>query len=266
MSTANRTPPYPLIDVFDSGPNWIHGTDDNPILDLAKQTNTLLHDWDERMALFDRHGHLLPFEDAQDISESFWTIIGEAFKFSNDNSATIPVEQSLWDYIKSKADDIFTDLPFNEANEKRANLLRMSEMWGAFIGGSVHTQSLKFFWLEECIEGSNPFCAETYQKILNRIAEPALSAKVIQYGRSVVQIATQDSSGVPQVQIKTADGGVEYFDEVVVTAPLGWLKKNRDAFQPSLSGCFLKAVDSIGYGSLDKVGQNSSSRCCYAPT
>lgn len=47
------------------------------------------------------------------------------------------------------------------------------------------------------------------------------------------------------------------FDEVVVTAPLGWLKKNKSAFAPSLPQRLLSAIHSIGYGCLEKVDLTS---------
>ena len=242
-----------LISYPNSGPNWIHGTDDNPILDLAKQTDTKLHDWEERMAVFSPHGDLLPFQEAKEISESFWSIITDAFKYSNDHSATIPASRSLWDFIYEKAEEQFQDLPKDEAARKKETLIRMSEMWGAFIGGTVRKQSLKFFWLEECIEGENPFCAETYYKILHRIAEPATKANIVRYNRTVNSIACTGPEEAPQVSVETADGQSYLFDEVVMTAPLGWLKTNTSAFQPALPARLLKAIDSIGYGNLDKV-------------
>jgi hypothetical protein len=45
------------------------------------------------------------------------------------------------------------------------------------------------------------------------------------------------------------------FDEVVMTNPLGWLKRNKEVFQPSLPVRFSEAIDAIGYGSLEKVCQ-----------
>jgi hypothetical protein len=54
-----------------------------------------------------------------------------------------------------------------------------------------------------------------------------------------------------KVQVR---GGQEFeFDEVVVTAPLGWLKRNKLAFQPPLPGKLSEAIDSISYGCLEKV-------------
>jgi monoamine oxidase len=58
-------------------------------------------------------------------------------------------------------------------------------------------------------------------------------------------------SGV--ISISTDNGRSLEFDEVVVTAPLGWLKKNKHVFEPPLPQRLSTAIDSIGYGSLEKV-------------
>ncbi|KAK5150390.1 hypothetical protein LTR16_012680, partial [Cryomyces antarcticus] len=66
----------------------------------------------------------------------------------------------------------------------------MAEMWGAFVGTSIQRQSLKFFWLEECIEGENLFVAETYEKILAKVAQPAIEGAQIEYERKVSKITS----------------------------------------------------------------------------
>lgn len=43
-------------------------------------------------------------------------------------------------------------------DQKRKLCLQLSDMWGAFVGGNVKRQSLKFFWLEECLEGGMLSC------------------------------------------------------------------------------------------------------------
>jgi monoamine oxidase len=55
------------------------------------------------------------------------------------------------------------------------------------------------------------------------------------------------------VTITSEDGSAFEFDEVVITSPLGWLKVNKPAFHPPLSARLSEAIDSIGYGSLEKV-------------
>ncbi|KAI9709302.1 MAG: hypothetical protein M1820_003422 [Bogoriella megaspora] len=205
------------------------------------------------MAMFDYKGRLLPFDESKEVSETFWSIVMEAFKYSHDHTASIPAHESLWSFFKKKVEDQFLDSPQEEARRKRQNLLKMSEMWGAFIGGTIQTQSLKFFWLEECIEGENPFCAETYHKILNYIAEPAIKRDIVRYSHKVVQITTSESLDAPKISVRIADGKSHDFDEVVVTTPLGWLKQNTSMFKPELPPRIVKAIASIGYGNLDKV-------------
>jgi hypothetical protein len=39
----------------------------------------------------------------------------------------------------------------NEDDQKL--ILQMGEVWGAFIGDPWDKQSLKYFWLEECLDG-----------------------------------------------------------------------------------------------------------------
>lgn len=56
-----------------------------------------------------------------------------------------------------------------------------------------------------------------------------------------------------KVKVMTEDEQTLSFDQVVVTAPLGWLKRNNAAFEPALPARLTKAIDSIGYGCLEKV-------------
>lgn len=53
--------------------------------------------------------------------------------------------------------------------------------------------------------------------------------------------------------VATTAGRTFEFDEVVVTAPLGWLKRHLDAFDPPLPGEIVDAIGNISYGCLEKV-------------
>lgn len=136
----------------DVGPNWIHGTDDNPILDLAKQTGTAVGSWDMTSYVFNKHGDLFPVEEGEKYADVMWSIIQDAFKYSNKLGADIDADESLLDFFKEKVVEKF---PQTEPGyeRKREIVLQMSEQWGAFVGSPVARQSLKFFWLEECIDG-----------------------------------------------------------------------------------------------------------------
>ena len=143
-----------------------------------------------------------------------------------------------------------------ETQRNRDTILRMAEMWGAFVGSPIQTQSLKFFWLEECIDGENLFVAETYSKVLNKIAEPALQGAKVRFHTKVQGINSVGDEKAPGPTVETSTGEHVTFDEVVMTTPLGWLKHNKHSFKPELTGRLKQAIDSIGYGHLDKVSSH----------
>lgn len=249
------------------GPNWIHGTDNNPILDLARDTNTMTMSWDGRQSIFDKLGNQMPSKEAGESTEIVWEIIEQAMKYSNEESATIPPERSLYDYFEEKVKDMIpSEMDGDEeVKRKRESILSMAEMWGAFVGSPIQTQSLKFFWLEECIDGENLFVAETYHKVLDRIAEPALKGAEVKFQHKVKKLVSNGTEEEPRVVVEIDGKDSITFDEVVVTAPLGWLKRNNDAFVPELSNRLKQAISSIGYGHLDKVSMRSSINCFQYP-
>lgn len=138
-----------LIDV---GPNWIHGTSDNPILDLARQTNTTVGSWDTWSYVFDEDGNLFLLEEGEKYSSIMWDIVQAAFKHSNQHSAEISSDESLHDFFLIKSAEFIPDAT-EDFERRRSIVMQMAELWGAFVGSPIHRQSLKFFWMEECIEG-----------------------------------------------------------------------------------------------------------------
>jgi hypothetical protein len=238
----------------DLGPNWIHGTDDNPIFEIAKETKTQLHYWDERQRILDPEGKALETSEAEEYGRLLWDdgLISQAFKYSRENTASIDPSLSLMDFFAEKAENLFTDLEASEAQRKRKQLLQICDFWGSYVGSPTTSQSLKFFWLEECIEGENPFVAGTYTKILEYVAKPAVEKAEVKLETRVIAIKGREEQG-QKVEV-SVEGGDEYqFDEVVMTAPLGWLKRNKDVFVDGLTKELDAAFDAIGYGALDKV-------------
>ena len=95
---------------------------------------------------------LLDQETANAASDVFWSIVADAFKYSNENdsSSAIPQDRSLNDFFV----DQLEEKEVEEADRKM--ILQMAQLWGAFIGDPIERQSLKYFWLEECLDGGEP--------------------------------------------------------------------------------------------------------------
>ncbi|QIW94879.1 hypothetical protein AMS68_000397 [Peltaster fructicola] len=242
--------------LVDLGANWIHGTNDNPIMRLAVETSTRLHGWDESSTIWDSKGQSLSEEDVAKYAALQWEdgLIAAAFKHSNEQHDSIDPERSLYDFYLEKVEGLFTDLPGEEAKRKRETLLQIASVWGAYVGSSFTKQSLKFFWLEEVIEGENPFVAGTYSKILTAVAAHAKEKADIRLNTPVAGIRPRGSAQDPgKSSLETQDGKRHEFDDIIVTTPLGWLKRNKAAFQPALTKSISTAIDNMGYGTLDKV-------------
>lgn len=231
--------------LVDTGSNWIHGTEGNPIMKLAERTNTDVMDPERSEAIFNDHGKRLPKDEAEFLMQEFWNQVLHAFKYSDENSANIDSKTSLLDRLKKK----WSKEPLQH------DLIETSRVWGQFVGSPIERQSLRFFFLEDGLDGENVFVASTYKKILDEIAKPALARADIRTNTEVKSIRYRATDhGEDSVSVSFGQGpGLEY-DEVVVTCPLGWLKQYAaDVFEPALPERLLQAIENIGYGALEKL-------------
>ena len=106
-------------------------------------------------SLFDHAGRLVDSSRTKEHNDIMWSIISDAFKESKENSSSIASEKSLMDYFNEKV----KELQLNQESSKL--VLTMAQTWGDFVGEPIEKQSLKFFWLEECIEGGTSSGART---------------------------------------------------------------------------------------------------------
>lgn len=94
--------------------------------------------------------------------------------------------------------------------------------------------------------------ADTHSKILARVAEKALDNASIHLSTKVVAIESHNEGENPRIVIQT-DGGVFESDEVVITVPLGCLKRNTLTFSPPLPTPIVRAIQNTSYSRLEKV-------------
>jgi hypothetical protein len=146
--------------MVDEGPNWFHGTVNNPLLDIAKETGTVTKSWGEDTTLFDEDGELLSEDEAREYMGVVWGIILEGFQYSIKNTQTIHPDESLHDFFLKKVQEKFPISASGDNERKQKIVMQISQMWGAYVGGPVEKQSLKYFWLEECLDGGeSPPCS-----------------------------------------------------------------------------------------------------------
>ena len=122
------------------------------ILTLKRETaresaTATYHPEGDSTTVYDENGRLIEEQRAHGHSKIVWGIIGDAFKYSNQKSVTISQKRSLMDYFHASVVEKGLD------KESTKLVLQMARIWGDFIGDPVEKQSLKYLWLEECIDG-----------------------------------------------------------------------------------------------------------------
>ncbi|KAF2267557.1 putative flavin-containing amine oxidase [Lojkania enalia] len=234
--------------LIDLGPSWIHGTDHNPFVKLAKQTGSTVHDMGDLNSIFDCTGKYLDRDVADKQTNEVWRILDEGFEYSAKHSEDIPEEKSLWDFVQEKVEE-----GKYEADVGR-NILDHMKMWGAMIGTEIERQSLKFFWLERVIDGESLFLASTYKDIADLVKKKGLTGAELHLSTAVTGIRSlEDEDEMGKIEVQIANGTATIFDEVVVTAPLGWLKHHKDIFEPPLPPSLSNSIDHIFWGHLEKA-------------
>ena len=115
---------------------------------LAEATNTTTTDFEEELLFIAADGKPVSRVVANKISDFLWASIEEAFEYSNAHKDTISPDKSLLDFFRERVDG--TDF----TPEEKELFIETSRLWGVYVGDGVDRQSLKFFCLEECIDGS----------------------------------------------------------------------------------------------------------------
>jgi len=102
------------------------------------------------------------------------------------------------------------------------------------------------------------FVEGNYKAIFAEIARIPLERADIKLGERVVEVSSVERElKEGQVVLKTEKGESFSFDEVLMTTPLGFLKRNKHIFKPSLPPRLLAGIDAVSVGHLEKVSKKN---------
>ncbi|KAJ5389252.1 amine oxidase [Penicillium cataractarum] len=233
---------------IDVGASWIHGTQGNPFVALAEKAEATTVGCGAVYSICGPNGNWLDHDTARDHYEEVWEVLEMAMEKSRQEAVSLPDSSKMMDFFREEVGRRRCKAEHPDAYE--ALMLQIVEMWGAFMGDECENQSLKNLWLDAGLEGDNLFVASTFKDILHRLLLPVANKATLRLGCEVTRITNSQND---IVEIEARDGFRCSFNDVVVTAPLGWLKRNEHVFSPPLSPTVSSAIHSLGYGNLDKV-------------
>lgn len=139
-------------------------------------------------------------------------------------------------------------LPEDEKDEARDILWGMANYTRFHFGDDLQECNARLygsFW--DC-PGDNVKIPGGYLNVFNKIKDQ-ISHK-ISYNKVVDKIDYTND----QIQVRCQDGSLYKADHVVVTIPLGYLKKyHQDLFQPNLPPYKIDSINNMGFGKAGKV-------------
>ena len=95
--------------------------------------------------------------------------------------------------------------------------------------------------------------ASNFAAILAEIARVPLQLADVRLSEQLKHLTLQGEDGKRSLLLETDKGEKLTFDEVVMTTPLGWLKRHQSAFSPPLTATLVDAINEISVGHLEKV-------------
>ncbi|MEO0896860.1 MAG: NAD(P)/FAD-dependent oxidoreductase [Bacteroidota bacterium] len=210
----------------DEGASWIHGPIKNPITELAKEAGatTFLTD-DESFVAYDMDG-----------SRYSEDIIGQAEERY----------QEILEELDGQKDMSFGEVFYRDYPQYQHNRL-WTYMLSAYLefdtGGDIKMLSSTDFYDDKEFKGEDVIVSNGYDTLVNYLKEGLdirLQTKVVGIDYSGEKISIQTHQGV-----FTAD-------HVLLTVPLGVLKKEVITFTPPLPPITQQAIDGLGMGVVNK--------------
>jgi monoamine oxidase len=226
----------------DLGGSWIHMPDGNPMSAFARLADVSCGSMDPvpQIAGFDcSEGRRLSAAEAEDVlglyPEGF---VESAERLLAELGPDASVAEAIEAFVAASG-----RAP-GQARRARQMLYGGIEADYADLAGR---QSLRWMWHE--LEYGGNYLGDAPDGGYRRLTDAMASGVDVRLGRPVSEIAVSRDG----VRVVTADGTVEAGSHVVVTLPLGVLKRGLPRFTPALPPDRLAAIGRLGFGRFEKV-------------
>ncbi|OWP01168.1 flavin containing amine oxidase [Marssonina coronariae] len=223
----------------DIGAAWMHETSQNKLVQLIPKLG-IEHYYDDGTPLYyTRDGRAGSQFKAKKVADEFADYVEWFYKANPDAP-----DRAVKDFV----DEFVEKHPLITASERKwaPQATREVELW---IGTSIEQASAKH--LSYFMTERNLYLKGGYDKIVNWTAEPLLKdPNRIRMGEVVSDITWGATDGSVSVR---SQKGTYTADAVLVTVPLGCLRRNMIAFSPPMPSSIQQGINAFSYGALGKV-------------
>ena len=227
----------------DLGGSWIHHPTGNPVSALC-----------DELGIVRDPGDPIPTLSAYDRAEHRLLDRAETDKYSREES------DAFWDTVDALSDRLGPDATgldaieayvaergFTGAVARRVRQALRAEV-EADAGDRADNNSLRWMSYGEEFEGG-PVLGELPRDGYRSVVGALARGLDVRFNTEVVSVLV-DADGI---RVTCADGSVESGSHVIVTVPLGVLKRRSPRFDPPLPAPAQQAIDALGFGRYEKI-------------
>jgi len=222
------------------GANWIHGTEDNPLMDLVRQFGLKTHitDYDNHW-LYSTQGKLVKDAAQAELEDQLDDVLEELEQLREDMDDGDEDDISLEDAL----DVVLSHWKLAPSQRQMLDYAIAAEIEHEYAADSRELSC--YYWDEgETFDGDDCCLPHGYDQLVDKLA----SGLDVRF-QHVVQQVKYDESGVQVV----CDRATFQADHAVITLPLGVLKSGSVTFSPALPNAKQKAIKQLGMGTLNKL-------------
>jgi polyamine oxidase len=219
---------------FDVGAFILHGTQNNPIVELADQANVKFSSLENPSFLMNSKQQY-SVEQLDFYEELFHSLLSEASDYALQAPADISLAQAI-EFLKHN--EKFASIPAELFNWQASFL----PLWS---GADADKLSARNWNRDEMpLEGGNHLVLNGYKPIVQLLAQDLdikfnININKIHYDAEGVTVYSDDAS--------------YHADKVIITLPLGVLKQGKIIFNPPLPISKTDAIQQLAMGVLDKI-------------
>ena len=215
------------------GAHWIHGGVGNPMLELANEFSTPISLYPTGYShLYADEGKLVSQEDSEAFDHQFDEALKKAHAFAFNEEKDISLKDALAPFIPTSQDFLFYS----------ALLGRRLTFFENYMGADYSELSARYWDMSHPYPDENYIVLDSFSSIIEGLSKDCM----IQFDSVVKEIHWNEHT----VKVVTEKNNF-YADAVIVTLPLGVLKKNAVTFYPALPQRKQQAIDRIGMGLFD---------------
>lgn len=220
------------------GPQWIHGLENNPIKKIADDLSLDYHLTNFTDALFLGNDHKTITTDVvKHFFEAFDTTLASANTYAQQQTQDISLASALKAINATSNQDQHTHIWKDLYHSANCFL-------SLYTGASTKHLSALYWDQEKILPGGNHFLLDGFTPLINLLTQSCH----ISYNTTVLKISRKSS----HFTVTTTQGEFTA-EKIIITAPLGVLKKGLITFEPALPDIKLSSIEKLRMGLLNAI-------------